>query len=141
MNNKKKFAAGGAALLVGAVGYGVYATTLEVTDKTGSFAAGSGEANQVEGFGSVVIDAGSPNFNGTSKAYSFDALKITPVYDANWKSVAGKTITVVAYDAKGKAIGEGIATANGDLGTSAEKVKLTTAPNANDVVTWGIVIQ
>ena len=60
MDNKKKLAAGGAALLVGAVGYGVYATTLTVDDKTVSFAAGSGTANQVEGFGQVTINAGTP---------------------------------------------------------------------------------
>ncbi|MFA7265081.1 MAG: hypothetical protein WC054_02115 [Candidatus Nanopelagicales bacterium] len=139
MNNKKKLAAGGAALLVGAVGYGVYATTLAVADETVSFAAGAGTANQVENFGAVTIDAGTPTFDGKS-VYSFNALTITPVKE-NWKAVDGKTIRVVAYNAKGEPIGEGSQLVDAKLGTGAEEVLLKTKPNANDVVTWGIVIQ
>lgn len=142
MDNKKKLAAGGAALLVGAVGYGVYATTLTVDDKTVSFAAGSGTANQVEGFGQVTINAGTPKFDAKAGAYSFEGLTITPVGDAAWSNVEGKTIKVVAYDAEGNAIGDGAEDVTSAFkGADAETVKLTKAPNANNVVTWGIVIQ
>ena len=141
MDNKKKLAAGGAALLVGAVGYGVYATTLGVNDTTTTFAAGSATAGQVKGFGEVDINAGTPVFDPTTSVYSFEGLTITPGADANWKSVNGKKISVVAYDKDGNEIGGGTALADGELGTKPEKVALTTAPNANDVVTWGIVIQ
>lgn len=139
MDNKKKIAAGGAALLIGAMGYGVYATTLTVTDNTTSFAAGSGAANQVEGFGAVTVDAGSPEFS--KNEYYFSALSITPVDGANWKNVGTKTIKVVAYDKEGAEIGSGEAAVNESLGTSAETVKLDKKPNANQVVTWGIVVQ
>lgn len=141
MNNKKKLAAGGAALLVGAVGYGVYATTLGVNDTTTTFAAGSATAGQVEGFGEVDIDAGTPVFNPTTKVYSFKGLTITPEKGANWENVQKKTIKVVAYDAYGNEIGAGEATTDGLKGEQAETVPFTTAFDANAVVTWGIVIQ
>ncbi|MFA7265079.1 MAG: hypothetical protein WC054_02105, partial [Candidatus Nanopelagicales bacterium] len=105
MDNKKKLAAGGAALLVGAVGYGVYATTLNVNDSTVSFAAGSGTANQVDGFGDVTISAGTPTFDAKSGVYSFEGLTITPAKDANWDKVQNKTIKVVAYNVDGNEIG------------------------------------
>lgn len=141
MDNKKKLAAGGAALLIGAAGYGVYATTLAVGDGTTTFAAGSATAGQVEGFGSVDIDAGTPVFNPTTKEYSFKDMTITPEDGANWSAVNGKTIKVVAYDKDGKEIGVGTAKADGALGTSPEAVPFATAFDANSVVTWGIVIQ
>lgn len=141
MDNKKKLAAGGAALLIGAAGYGVYATTLGVTDGSTTFAAGSATAGQVAGFGAVDINSGTPVFNPTTKVYSFTGLTITPQGGADWKSVDGKTIKVVAYDSKGNEIGTGSAKAVGADGTKPETVPFATPFNANDVVTWGIVIQ
>ena len=141
MDNKKKLAAGGAALLVGAVGYGVYATTLGVNDTTTTFAAGSATAGQVKGFGEVDINAGTPVFDPKTSVYSFEGLTITPEKGANWENVQKKTIKVVAYDKDGNEIGAGQASTDGLKGAQPEKVALTTAPNANDVVTWGIVIQ
>lgn len=139
MDNKKKIAAGGAALLIGAMGYGVYATTLTVTDNTTSFAAGSGAANQVEGFGAVTVDAGSPEFS--KNEYFFSALSITPVGGADWAQVDKKTIKVVAYDEKGNPIGGGDATVDASAGKGAAKVSLSEKPLANNVATWGIVVQ
>lgn len=140
MDNKKKLAAGGAALLIGAAGYGVYATTLTVTDGSTAFAAGSATQGQVEGFGSVEINAGTPKFDPKSGEYSFTALQITPEGGSDWKNVNGKTITVVAYDKDGKEIGTGTAKADGALGTKPESVPLSVF-DANAVTTWGIVIQ
>ena len=56
-------------------------------------------------------------------------------------NLEGHTIKVVAYDKDGNEIGAGSATADGKLGTKPEAVPFETAFNANDVVTWGIVIQ
>lgn len=140
MDNKKKIAAAGAAVLVGAAGYGVYATTLNVTDGSTTFAAGSAAQGQVEGFGDVSINPGTPVFDPQTGTYSFKTLEITPEDGANWKAVDGKTITVVAYDAKGNEIGKGEAKADASLGTKPEGVPLSVF-NANDVTTWGIVVQ
>jgi hypothetical protein len=140
MDNKKKIAAGGAALLIGAAGYGVYATTLAVGDGTTSFAAGSATANQVEGFGEVTINAGTPTFDPKTKEYSFTDLEITPVKGADWKAVNGKTLTVVAYDVDGNEIGTATQKVDGSLDTKATDVPLPVF-NANAVTTWGIVVQ
>lgn len=140
MKNKKKIAAVGAAVLVGAAGYGVYATTLNVTDGGTSFAAGSAEQGQVSGFGSVSIDPGTPSFDPTKSEFYFKELTITPTGGSDWKNVSGKTIKVVAYDKSGKELGSGTEVVNPALGTKADAVPLTFF-DANAVTTWGIVIQ
>jgi hypothetical protein len=138
MDNKKKIASLGAAIVVGAAGYGVYATTLAVGNDTTSFAAGSAEVQQVEGFGAVTVDAGAPKYDPATKDYTFSDLQLTPKGD-DWSAVGGKNILVTAYDSKGNEIATGEATAPAK-GTTAFDVPIAVG-NANAVSTWGIVIR
>lgn len=137
MNSKKKLAAVGLAAVIGAAGYGVYATTLNVTNASTSFAAGAATQGQVEGFGTVTIDAGKPVYDPSTGLFEFKDLAITPGKESDWANVKGKTIEVVGYNKDGKEV------VNGSL-TAPEKgvaeVPLS-AGDANAIVNWGIVIQ
>lgn len=144
MDNKKKLAAGGAAILIGAAGYGVYATTLAVGGGNTTFAAGGQSVQDVQGFGSVKIDTTPvfhPEFvNDPAKDYSIDVVQLTPTGASDWKNVAGKTITLTAYDKDGKVIYEAQTDKEPASGQTTYDIPVTVS-NADAVSTWGIVVR
>jgi hypothetical protein len=144
METKKRLAALGVAALVGVAGYGVYATTLNVASTT-AFAAGATQQKQVEKFGTVDLTTPPPTFGKVDydpktagTGYNFDSIDITPK-DANWSAVAGSKVVVIGLDKAGNPVVEGT-TETPDEGTNALSVRLSLG-QANDVVTWSVVIQ
>ena len=142
MDIRKKTAAVVAAALVGGAAYGVYATTLAVSDSTKSFEAGAVSASSPLDSGPVKLDAGTPVavFDGAEfKEYEFAEVKLTHADDSGWKTLAGKTVTVVGYDKDGKALVDGTHVI--DVGDDKEISVTLTKGDANAITNWGIVIQ
>lgn len=140
METKKKLAAVGVAAVVGAAGYGVYSTTLGVANAGTEFAAGTAAEGQIEGFGTVVIDAGPPVYNPKTGLYEFADLTITPTGYSDWSRVAGKQILVVGYAKDGSQVVSGQLAVPAGATTGPVTVPLT-AGDANVITTWGIVVR
>lgn len=139
MEAKKKLAAVGLATVIGAAGYGVYATTLNVTNASADFVAGAAAQSQVPGFGSVVINAGVPQYNVAANQYQFSKMTVTPADDSDWTRVSGMHITVTGYDANGNEVVSGKVPVYGQYTTGPVDVPLS-AGDANAITAWGIVI-
>lgn len=139
MNSKKKIVAAAAALLIGATGYGVYATSMTVANASPTFAAGSTTAGNVTGFGAVKVNAYAPEFDAKTKVYYYSDMGVTPTDGALWTAVSGKTVYVVGYDKDGKEVTTGNAAITA-TGSQTQMVPLSKA-DANAIATWGVVVR
>ena len=82
-----------------------------------------------------------PEFvNDPAKDYSIDVVQMTPAGASDWKNVAGKTITLTAYDKDGKVIYEAQTNKEPASGQATYDIPVTVS-NADAVATWGIVIR
>ncbi len=140
MSTKNKIVAAGAAALIGVAGYGVYATTLGVTNAGVSFAAGAATQQQVAGFGTVTITPASPTIDPDGTTYSFANITVAPGQGASWTGVSGKTLNVQGLDSKGAVVTSGTYAITGAT-TGTVTVPLTAGANANNVTNWSIVVQ
>lgn len=70
--------------------------------------------------------------------FTFTELTVTPVEGSSWKNVQGYGMTVTGYDGKGGFVTSGYRTVKGDVDPMSVKLSLG---EANQVVTWGVVIQ
>ena len=133
MPRKRKVAAVVVAALIGVSSYGVYSTTLGVSNTSTGFSAGSVKQTDVTGFPTVAIDSGTPVFDAATSQYVFANLKLTPGTGSTWQAIAGKKITVTAYNSAGTAIQTGSVTVPGSWSGQTSQTIPLTAGDANTV--------